>query len=92
MSHQQIDCQACGQTLTVDDTQESARCSSCGSKHAAPWDDPTVLSSPLTDTKGTAREPGEPGADAEPQPATDGGEPLTLDVDGGTVEIIIRVR
>lgn len=90
MSHQQIDCRACGQTLTVDDTQESARCSSCGSKHAAPWDDPTVLSSPLSHA--TAREPADAGADAEPQPATDGGEPLTLDVDGGTVEIIIRVN
>lgn len=87
MSHRTLDCLACSGSFTVDDDQEGTRCPSCGTKYAPPWDAPEVLSSPLD------VEPGQPATTGpEPRPAPDGGQPMTLDVDGGTVEIVIRVR
>jgi len=40
MSHTDVRCQraGCGNTFTVDDAQESARCPSCGEQHTPPWD------------------------------------------------------
>lgn len=44
-------CVGCGNEIQVADAEEETRCSSCGTKHGRPWNDPVVISSPMADVQ-----------------------------------------
>lgn len=101
MTQQQIECVACEGTFTVDDEQEESRCLRCGSKYAAPWDDPELLRSPVQGVGDDPR-PGGQGSRGESTGTTDTGgaasdddqldraEALTVE-GGATVRITIDI-
>lgn len=52
MSYYRIECGACGYAWDVEASAETERCPGCGTEHAGPWDEPTVVSDDLAQAAG----------------------------------------
>lgn len=97
MTAQKVDCRACESEFTVDVDQNEARCASCGTKYAAPWDDPELLSSPVRGVAdgGTPRSDGGGASSRQAADSDESEQPdreQTLSLEGpATVRITIEI-
>lgn len=73
MAHYRIACGACGHEFDVDAGASTARCSSCGTEHAGPWDRPTVTDDGAAFADALGYEARDPRVIMEPAAPTPGG-------------------
>lgn len=93
MTEKQFTCTACGGEVGTDTDESETRCGSCGTKFTGPWNDPEVISSPLsgeqsTRTDGSGSQSGGSGEAGGPDAET----AVQLDAGSGTVTVTITVE